>query len=89
MCLVFERLCLQGSDIETLGSETAVEYGAELLECPLVQEPEAQDVQTSVSAGKAPSSSFFLSRCDFDWSLFDTTHIYVHIDSCVCRRKDC
>lgn len=79
MCLVFERLCLQGSDIETLGSETAVEYGAELLERPLVQ----------VSAGKAPSSSFFLSRCDFDWSLFDTTHIYVHIDSCVCRRKDC
>ncbi|XP_005915290.1 cell cycle progression protein 1 isoform X1 [Haplochromis burtoni] len=40
----------EGSDIETLGSETAVEYGAELLERPLVQEPEAQDVQTSVSA---------------------------------------
>ncbi|XP_003442393.1 cell cycle progression protein 1 isoform X3 [Oreochromis niloticus] len=40
----------EGSDIETLGSETAVEYGAELLERPLVEEPQVQDVQTSVSA---------------------------------------
>ncbi|CAI5645595.1 unnamed protein product [Oreochromis niloticus] len=40
----------EGSDIETLGSETAVEYGAELLERPPVEEPQVQDVQTSVSA---------------------------------------
>lgn len=49
-------LRLQGSDIETLGCEAAVEYAAELLERPLVEESEVQDVQASASAGKDPSS---------------------------------
>ncbi|XP_028257454.1 cell cycle progression protein 1 isoform X3 [Parambassis ranga] len=35
----------EGSDIETLGSEAAVEYGAGLLERPPVEEPEVQDGQ--------------------------------------------
>lgn len=48
-------LCLQGSDIETLGSEAAaVEYGAELLEHPPVGETELQDTQASTSTGKCP-----------------------------------
>lgn len=47
-------LCLQGSDIETLGSEVAVEYGAELLERPPVEETKLQDTQASASAGKNP-----------------------------------
>ncbi|GLD58430.1 cell cycle progression protein 1 isoform X1 [Lates japonicus] len=37
----------EGSDIETLGSEAAVEYGAELLEHPPVEEAELQDTQAS------------------------------------------
>lgn len=45
-------LCLQGSDIETLGSEAAVEYGAELLEHPPVEEAELQDTQASAPGGK-------------------------------------
>ncbi|CAI5645597.1 unnamed protein product [Oreochromis niloticus] len=47
----------EGSDIETLGSETAVEYGAELLERPPVEEPQVQDVQTSVSAEERTADS--------------------------------
>ncbi|XP_041798800.1 cell cycle progression protein 1 isoform X2 [Chelmon rostratus] len=40
----------EGSDIETLGSEVVVEYGAELLECPPVEERKLQDTQASASA---------------------------------------
>lgn len=40
----------EGSDIETLGSEIAVEYGAELLERPPVEEAELQEAQGSASA---------------------------------------
>lgn len=47
-------LCLQGSDIETLGSEAAVEYGAELLERSPVEETKLQNTQASASAGKNP-----------------------------------
>ena len=47
-------LCLQGSDIETLGSEAVVEYGAELLERPLVEETKLQDTKAAASAGKNP-----------------------------------
>lgn len=47
-------LYLQGSDIETLGSEAAVEYGAELLEHPPVGETKLQDTQASASTGKYP-----------------------------------
>ncbi|XP_049900056.1 cell cycle progression protein 1 isoform X1 [Epinephelus moara] len=39
----------EGSDIETLGSEAAVEYGAELLERPPVEETEPQEPQASAS----------------------------------------
>ena len=52
-------LCLQGSDIETLGSETAVEYGSELLERPPVEEAEPQGEQASASTGKNPPICFF------------------------------
>ncbi|KAM7424082.1 hypothetical protein PAMA_000438 [Pampus argenteus] len=41
----------EGSDIETLGSEAAVEYGADLLEHPPVVETELQDTPTTASAG--------------------------------------
>lgn len=47
-------MCLQGSDIETLGSEVVVEYGTELLERPLVEETKLQDAKTAASAGKNP-----------------------------------
>uniref|UniRef100_A0A3B5BC48 Cell cycle progression 1 n=1 Tax=Stegastes partitus TaxID=144197 RepID=A0A3B5BC48_9TELE len=40
----------EGSDIETLGSEAAVEFAAELLERPPVDEPVLQDAQASASA---------------------------------------
>ncbi|XP_070821723.1 cell cycle progression protein 1 isoform X2 [Chaetodon trifascialis] len=40
----------EGSDIETLGSEAVVEYGAELLERPPVEEKKVQDTQASASA---------------------------------------
>ncbi|XP_022072463.2 cell cycle progression protein 1 isoform X1 [Acanthochromis polyacanthus] len=39
----------EGSDIETLGTEAAVEFAAELVECPPVEEPELQDAQASES----------------------------------------
>ncbi|XP_022598798.1 cell cycle progression protein 1 isoform X2 [Seriola dumerili] len=39
----------EGSDIETLGLEAAVEYGAELLERPPVEEAELHDTQASAS----------------------------------------
>lgn len=52
-------LDLQGSDIETLGSEASVEYGAELLEHPPVGETQLQDIQASASAGKDPFFFFF------------------------------
>lgn len=42
----------EGSDIETLGSEAAVEYGAELLERPPVEETKLQDTQASASAAE-------------------------------------
>lgn len=48
MCLT----CLKGSDIETLGSEAAVEYGGELFERPPVEETKLQDIKASASAGK-------------------------------------
>lgn len=51
-------LDLQGSDIETLGSEASVEYGAELLEHPPVGETQLQDIQASASAGKNPFFRF-------------------------------
>ncbi|KAM7406160.1 hypothetical protein PAMP_000557 [Pampus punctatissimus] len=41
----------EGSDIETLGSEAAVEYGADLLERPPVVETELQDTPAAASAG--------------------------------------
>ncbi|XP_029946686.1 cell cycle progression protein 1 isoform X2 [Salarias fasciatus] len=41
----------EGSDIETLGSEVAVEYGVEPLECPHVEEAELQDAQASAPDG--------------------------------------
>lgn len=44
-------LCLQGSDIETLGSEAAVEYAAALLERPPVEEEELLGTDASASAG--------------------------------------
>ncbi|XP_065809060.1 cell cycle progression protein 1 isoform X1 [Labrus bergylta] len=40
----------EGSDIETLGPEAVVEYGAELLECPQVAKAELQE-PASASAG--------------------------------------
>ncbi|XP_014835944.1 PREDICTED: cell cycle progression protein 1 isoform X1 [Poecilia mexicana] len=40
----------EGSDIETLGSEAAGEYGAELVERPTLEEPQLLESQTSVSA---------------------------------------
>lgn len=52
-------LCLQGSDIETLGSEAAVEYVAELLERPPVEEAGLQDTQSSASGGKNHHINFF------------------------------
>lgn len=45
------NLLLQGSDIETLGPEASVEYGAGL-EHPPVGETQLQDSQASASAGK-------------------------------------
>lgn len=45
-------VCFQGSDIETLGSEAAAEYGAEVLERPPVVETKLQDTQAPASAGK-------------------------------------
>ncbi|KAM9366077.1 cell cycle progression protein 1 isoform 2-T2 [Symphorus nematophorus] len=42
----------EGSDIETLGSEAALEYGAELLERPPVEETKLQDTQPSASAAE-------------------------------------
>ncbi|XP_076583705.1 cell cycle progression protein 1 [Chaetodon auriga] len=39
----------EGSDIETLGSEAVVEYGAELLERPPVEEKKVQDTRASAS----------------------------------------
>lgn len=50
-------LDLQGSDIETLGSEASVEYGAEVLQHPPVGETQLQHLQASASAGK---NTFFL-----------------------------
>lgn len=50
-------LDLQGSDIETLGSEASVEYGAEVLEHPAVGETQLPHPQASASAGK---NTFFL-----------------------------
>lgn len=44
-------LWLQGSDIETLGSEATVEYGTELLERPPLEKAELQDTQASASGG--------------------------------------
>ncbi|XP_034536329.1 cell cycle progression protein 1 [Notolabrus celidotus] len=40
----------EGSDIETLGSEAVVEYGAALLERPLVEKAELQEEHASTSA---------------------------------------
>ncbi len=46
-------MCWQGSDIETLGSEVAVEYGAELLERSPEEETKLQEtLVVSQSAGK-------------------------------------
>uniref|UniRef100_A0AAQ5ZZ73 Cell cycle progression 1 n=1 Tax=Amphiprion ocellaris TaxID=80972 RepID=A0AAQ5ZZ73_AMPOC len=39
----------EGSDIETLGTEAAVEFAAELVERPPVEGPELQDAQASTS----------------------------------------
>lgn len=50
-------LGLQGSDIETLGPEASVEYGAEL-EHPPVGETPLQDIQASTSAGRNPFIRF-------------------------------
>lgn len=47
-------LCLQGSDIETLGSEAAVEHGVEVLEHPPAGETKLQDTQASICTGKYP-----------------------------------
>lgn len=46
------HICFQGSDIETLGSEAAVEYPAELVERPLEEATPVQDTQASASAGR-------------------------------------
>lgn len=46
--------CLQGSDIETLGAEAAVECGRELLEHLPVGETKLQEAQASTSTGKNP-----------------------------------
>lgn len=43
-------MCFQGSDIETLGSEAALEHPAELVECLAVEGKQGQD--TPASAGK-------------------------------------
>ncbi|XP_051235164.1 cell cycle progression protein 1 isoform X2 [Dicentrarchus labrax] len=43
----------EGSDIETLGSEAAVEYAAELLERPPVEKAELQDTRASASAAES------------------------------------
>ncbi|XP_072236595.1 cell cycle progression protein 1 isoform X1 [Leuresthes tenuis] len=40
----------EGSDIETLGSEAVVEFGAEVLDPPTVEEPELLESQASASA---------------------------------------
>lgn len=45
-------MCFQGSDIETLGSEAAVEYPAELVERPVEEATPVQDTQAPASAGR-------------------------------------
>lgn len=54
----FNLLDLQGSDIETLGSEASVEYGAELSEHPPVGETQLQHIEASAPAGKNPFLRF-------------------------------
>ncbi|XP_071344439.1 cell cycle progression protein 1 isoform X2 [Trachinotus anak] len=46
----------EGSDIETLGSEAAVEFGAELLERPPVEEAKLKDTQASASGERGADS---------------------------------
>lgn len=52
-------LCLQGSDIETLGLEAVVEYGADLLERHPVVEAELQDTPAAASGHKNPQITLF------------------------------
>uniref|UniRef100_A0A8D0DF88 Cell cycle progression protein 1 n=1 Tax=Sander lucioperca TaxID=283035 RepID=A0A8D0DF88_SANLU len=47
----------EGSDIETLGLEAAVEYGAELLEHPSLEEAELRDKQASASNSQCVAES--------------------------------
>lgn len=68
-------LCFQGSDIETLGTEAAVECGAELLEHLPVGEIKLQDAQASTSTGKNPlflgltvKINYYLAPSDLVWS---------------------
>lgn len=76
-------LCLQGSDIETLGSEAAVEYGSELLEHPPVEEAELQGEQASASNGRNPPIIIFLSELNNSICILFLINIY-NIFSSVC-----
>ena len=70
ICFYIRSLCLQGSDIETLGSEVVVEYGTELLERHLVEETKLQDAKTAASAGRIHILSLVLYKkifiCNID-----------------------
>nr|XP_046242008.1 cell cycle progression protein 1 isoform X2 [Scatophagus argus] len=54
----------EGSDIETLGSEVAVEYGAELLERPPVEKTKLQVTQASASAAECVEAQVAASLDD-------------------------
>ncbi|XP_038556804.1 cell cycle progression protein 1 [Micropterus salmoides] len=54
----------EGSDIETLGSEVAVEYGAELLERPPLEEAELQDTQAAACAAECVEETVAASLDD-------------------------
>ncbi|KAM3625132.1 uncharacterized protein V6R79_007308 [Siganus canaliculatus] len=61
-----------GSDIETLGSEAVVEYGAELLERPPEEETKTVDIQASASAGERASDS--LNNTQREQTLHETLY---------------
>ncbi|XP_069029795.1 cell cycle progression protein 1 [Embiotoca jacksoni] len=66
----------EGSDIETLVSDVAVEYGAELLERPPLEGPELQDAQASASGAAcvAERASDSLDDTQGEQTLDETLH---------------
>lgn len=57
-------MCFQGSDIETLGSEVALEHPAELVECLAVEGEQGLD--TPASAGKNCLKQIYLKLTLYD-----------------------